>query len=321
MANRNYPWDTPDPFGLGPDSDGERAPRRAGRGLWLLLVIAFFLAAVVGFANCAKAGPVPCDAQAAQLSPPVQRPLAPPVQVPKARTQAKEAAPAPRPVVGLADCAVLVRCPDGSTGSGWCVACEGGRSLVLTNSHVCGRPREWVTVVHGGAAHRGYVVCSEGRTVGADIAAVVVYAGLPCTPPADTDPAPDAPLTRYGFPWHTQGRLLPKAARFLGFRGSKEPSGAAIVDMTTPSESGESGSGVVAGGRLVGITWGNRGFKGVDEVGTMVGLADVRRVCHRAAKANGFKALAAATAGADLPGGPVQDPPPQRMPSPQSNGA
>lgn len=92
---RNPLWDGPDPFGLGPERDDDDAPPRPGRGPgvgWPAVVaVIVVLAALAGWA---AAGPVPCEAQAAAVAPPVAAPLAPPVVAP---TAVVHPAPAPRP--------------------------------------------------------------------------------------------------------------------------------------------------------------------------------------------------------------------------------
>lgn len=182
---------------------------------------------------------------------------------------------------------VLVRVedPEGSAGSGTVVACEGGRSLVLTNRHVVPSARYGVRVECEGKSHP--VTFYAPAAVG-DLALLAVEAELPAAELADAEPPPGAEVRQWGRSWRGQGRPVPKAGRWFGLgRGRDATYGhAAVVESTIPGESGDSGAGVFHEGRLVAVTWGLRG-----PMSAGVRLADVR-ACLRERAAGLFPRLA-----------------------------
>ncbi len=180
-----------------------------------------------------------------------------------------------------AACSVFIRYGS-AAGSGTCVACEGGHSLVLTNAHVCPDQGVRVAVDAGGKTYQGFVVYSEGAARGADLAAVFVWGELPAARLADAEPAVGCAVCQYGHPWHRNGGLMPKTGTFLGVAPFREQSGERVVETTVVSESGDSGSGVFVGSELVAVTWGGSGGRAC-----CVPLAAVRRVLGHVARGLG----------------------------------
>lgn len=240
------------------------------------------------------AGPVPCDAQAN-------------VPKPAAADPAKTT------------CRLRWRT---YAGSGTCVACEGGRSLVVTNGHVCPCPGETVMVdtatgktlegvclaashpLAGDPSRPDVARCARGP----DLSLVCVAGEMPAAELADALPKAGARVEQWTMNGH-------KAGAVVGFAGSYEAgTGTPIWDDTVPSQSGDSGAGMFAGGKVVAVRFG----------GGCVGLGTVRAFV-RAKAAKVFPELAARVRSdvpeppqfrdLGLPGGPVQSPPPVRMPA------
>jgi hypothetical protein len=161
---------------------------------------------------------------------------------------------------------VLVRVadPEGSAGSGTVVACEAGRSLVVTNRHVVPSARYGVRVECQGKL---YPVTFHAAHPAADLAILVVPAELPCAEVADAEPAPGAEVRQWGRAWYGQGRPVPKAGRWVGIDRFRVR-GTAIARTTLDNHSGDSGAGVFHAGKVVAVTWGVRGHS--------VCLADLR---------------------------------------------
>lgn len=167
--------------------------------------------------------------------------------------------------------AVGVWCPTGFGGSGTCVACDGGKSLVVTNRHVVeGTPlgaRVAVTTADG-TRHGGTLLATDRR---ADLALVLVDAVLPAAELAAAPPPAGTPVRQWGRDWRGQGRPVFKAGVFLGI-GRGTVGGVTITETTIDSISGDSGCGVFdEHGRLVAVNWGG----GSGSPQCAVGLADV----------------------------------------------
>lgn len=146
------------------------------------------------------------------------------------------------------------------SGTGTVVACEGGRSLVLTNAHVVPLGSRDITVAHGGKTHPATLVAScqvvqvDARTIdirGVDLALVSVDANLPAARIADEPPRIGDRLRQWGFGGRT-------AAQGPTFKAGK------VLDPNRLagsfySQSGDSGSGVFNdAGELVAVTHGNQ---------------------------------------------------------------
>lgn len=168
-------------------------------------------------------------------------------------------------------------------GSGTVVACEGGWSLVLTNSHVCPKAGEYAEIALGWKRYRAWVCYAPGEP---DLAALLVRAELPASAPSGAEPEPGCVVYQWGYglqlPALKTGKLTADTAKTAGTRF--------LTRFTTiDTESGDSGSGVFdAAGRLVAVTWGSGG--------AAVDLSEVRPFLHRVANETRlFPKLAEAT--------------------------
>ena len=179
------------------------------------------------------------------------------------------------------DSLVRVKCGDGS-GSGTVVWSDGNRSLVLTAAHVLTRGRESLVRAEG-KWHRADVLASDA---GADLAALLVAAALPAAAVAENDPAADAEVLMYGVTslW-SKGRIT----------GGMVLDGRAVYTLGYDSDSGDSGGGVFAGGRLVGVHCGKVGeSREAARSPYCTAAGPVRKFLAGVLKADGPKAVAVA---------------------------
>lgn len=168
----------------------------------------------------------------------------------------------------------------GEAGTGTIVACEDGRSLVLTNAHVAAVDAAY-TVTHAGRVHAarylaGSPVDRLGPALidvrGPDLAVLVVDAELPAAPVADEAPARGERVRLWGF----GGRLgvegaLEKVGRAVGLARFTVPT----FSYTARTISGDSGSGVFNDrGELVAV---HHGCENDGSVAYGVPLAQVRQ--------------------------------------------
>lgn len=145
----------------------------------------------------------------------------------------------------------------GQAGTGTCIACEDGRSLVITNAHVVEGTIAPTTIVNAGREYAASVlaVARMGPGHQPDLALVLVEGELPVAPIADRNPAMGERVRVWGFGGR-MGHSGParKVGQFLGevFGGH--------CNATVPTISGDSGSGWFNDlGELVGVHWGNDG--------------------------------------------------------------
>lgn len=160
--------------------------------------------------------------------------------------------------------AVRVKARDGA-GSGVCVATESGHCLVLSNHHVVSSDRTVTIDWPNGAKARGHVV-SLLRQDFEDVALIYVpqpdpnWLGLPI---AVTEPPLGAQLEMVGFGGPEYGRKR----SFYGARVQMNGSQKAPLEIDAATISGDSGSGILWNGHIVGINWGGMGhptnFRGV----------------------------------------------------------
>jgi hypothetical protein len=193
-----------------------------------------------------------------------------------------------------------------SGGSGVCVACEDGLSLVLTNRHITGGARS-ATVTSGGVTRPAVVVAVHP---GDDLALVVVRAELPVAALAAADPRDGEAVRLYGYAWNGQGKLVLKEGK------ASTPDGPHFRSTLAPV-SGDSGGGVFNDrGELVSV---NHGFEGTYERrGPQLGVRlSTIRAFVRERVADRFPVLAGAKSE------PKKDDPPaaKPMPEPQKPGA
>jgi hypothetical protein len=189
-----------------------------------------------------------------------------------------------------------VSVPEGASvasGSGTVVACENGRSLVLTNRHVCPTLGAGKFFELSGKRYPAFCCCVDDR---ADLALLLVDAELPACVVASKCPADGTEVKQYGC--SHAGPQKPKQGliqRFLGWFRDGRP----VTHSGINTEQGDSGCGVFAGGELVAVTWG--------ENGSCVHLSDVRRLLGVfAEKTKAFPKLGAATV--EAPAAPTPQP-------------
>ncbi len=167
--------------------------------------------------------------------------------------------------------------PDGSWamartgGSGTVVACEQGKSLIVTNKHVVEDGDGSFSISNGGKSYTGRLLTVDSK---ADLAVIVVDAELPVAPLAIEEPAAGTKVIQWGC--DSRGRLVmvEKYGEVVGAKPRIDNMGDLLT--TIDAYEGDSGSGVFNfEGRVVGITWGKRtdGVTG----GFCVRLGDVVR--------------------------------------------
>jgi hypothetical protein len=177
--------------------------------------------------------------------------------------------PAPRPksVDRFAACCEVWQMPDGSGsrsgGSGTCVACENGRSLVLTNNHVVSPGKgadgrfaavtgQAVEVKHGGKRYPARVVAADDNL---DVAAVVAEAELPVAEMADEPVVVGARVSRNGIGSGKQSLKVVATSR------PQYPSPSMWFLAAGASESGDSGAAYFdEAGQVVAIHCGKDGI-------------------------------------------------------------
>lgn len=135
---------------------------------------------------------------------------------------------------------------DGGGGSGTVVACDNGRSLILTNNHVVARDRK-VDVVCRGKKYRSKFLAKCDY---ADLSVVTVEAALTPAEIASREPGIGEAVSHWG---RASGPGSGRITETLNFQGG---TGASIVtDMV--SVQGDSGCGIFdSKGRLVAVHWG-----------------------------------------------------------------
>lgn len=162
------------------------------------------------------------------------------------------------------------------SGSGSAVAVEGGKTLVVTNRHVCptkgaawyGYHDKW---------HKAEVVAVDSR---ADLSLLVVEGELDTVVIADEEPRRGEKIRQWGFPGRTEPRSAPKVGTAVGCTGEWcGDDGSFVWKSTIVAEPGDSGSGVFnSKGELVAVCWGTSGWDS-----SCVRLADLRRFVRESA--------------------------------------
>lgn len=146
-----------------------------------------------------------------------------------------------------------------AAGSGVVVSSVNGVSRVLTNRHVVQATGSAPEVYCWGERVKGKVVAISYTC---DLALVAVRASWPAAKLAETPPGNGTAIAQFGYPYYAD-RLWRKQGQWTGDGTSN-----------IRTISGESGSGVFADGRLVGVTHGYLTYQ--PEVGLHVPLDDVR---------------------------------------------
>src|SRR5579883_518301 len=183
-----------------------------------------------------------------------------------------------------------------TVGSGTVVACEKGRSLILTNRHVCPDSGVGIEVRQGNQTYAAELL---GVARKADLAALAVDAELTPAVIAPVEPPDDSPVRQWGFP--AQSPMTQKTGHTLGYCGVHQDWGFPMFQTTIEGQPGESGAGVFDDqGRLVAVLFGGSQV-GVEYKGryrpqntqTAVGLSDVRRFVRKVGAGSGkFPAVA-----------------------------
>lgn len=182
------------------------------------------------------------------------------------------------PADPAASCVRITR--PGVGGSGTVVACENGKSLVLTARHVCNDDFDAPLTVTVGDAKQYPAKLAAYDTL-SDLALVRVDAELPAVAVAAACPPDGTPVRQWGC---TGG-------------GKRNPKAGVTTDggATIQANDGDSGCGVFAGNELVAVTVG-KVVRGFDQYGRplpvpgdarCVHLSDVRRVLGTVAKRSG----------------------------------
>jgi S1-C subfamily serine protease len=144
-------------------------------------------------------------------------------------------------------------------GSGTLIGCEDGRSLILTNAHVCESAQHPVTCTIAGRTYPAryeegstvsYVTPTQIRVDGPDLCVLSIAADLDYVQVAESLPAEGAAVWQCGF----GGGVGPTLRRgYATANRCAEPT----LTSTIPTIQGDSGSGVFdSAGSLVGVTWG-----------------------------------------------------------------
>lgn len=155
-------------------------------------------------------------------------------------------------------------------GSGTVVACEDGKSLVLTNRHVVDNPGS-ASITVKDKTYAATVLAMDSK---ADLAILLVKAELPVVEIAESEPATGEPVRQWGRDWHGQGKPIFKTGKYIGVTAGVRTDGSAYTYETTiDSISGDSGCGIFdRTGRLVAVNWGR---PNVGHGQLAVGLKDV----------------------------------------------
>ncbi len=152
----------------------------------------------------------------------------------------------------------------GQAGTGTCIACEDGVSLVITNAHVVEGTDAPITILQGSVSRSGTLLAvARGHGVsGPDLALITVEGYMTPAPIADKAPSVNDRIRMWGYGGTTfvrtkdrQNAIYPvmKSGYYVTPWG-----GDANASMSTIS--GDSGSGWFNdAGELVGVHWGNNG--------------------------------------------------------------
>jgi S1-C subfamily serine protease len=142
----------------------------------------------------------------------------------------------------------------GFSGSGTVVSRSAGRSLVLTNRHVCPAAGPGLAIRHNGKAYPAEWV---GADPADDLALLSVAADLPAAELAPGLPPKGTTLRQWGYP--KAGPQTAKTGAAVGTGRVVDKQAEAELDVWVTDfapEAGESGSGLFdPDGRLVGVTY------------------------------------------------------------------
>lgn len=159
---------------------------------------------------------------------------------------------------GPEDSAVLVRHYARGvidSGSGTVVKADGRASFVLTNNHVTPDRGDQIVVELAGKLYGAEWLRADS---GLDLALLRVDANLPAVSLADQPPPPGTRIEQWGHPHG--GPTIHKTGLSGRVDGRRAvPGGGDVATHGIGAEPGDSGCGVFAGGKLVGVCWGTGG--------------------------------------------------------------
>ena len=164
-------------------------------------------------------------------------------------------------------------------GSGTVVHSAGGKSLILTNRHVCPHGSGHPFVLIDGRSHRAEWVAADDV---ADLALVRVPIELPAVELAESEPEDGTTLRQWGF--SGRGPMKPKSGPSLGTIQIKDEGGRKLTSLLTGIgvEPADSGAGVFdPDGKLTAVTYAVGGEKGGTQREHCVRLADIKRFLGR----------------------------------------
>lgn len=142
----------------------------------------------------------------------------------------------------------------GGDGSGAVFKADKGVSYVLTNRHVAPAGSRVYKVRSAGKVYDAEWVAASADS---DLALLRVRAALVSVPLADAEPAPGTAVRAYGYGGFPKAGTVVGADQF----GARLPGTGDIWRLSFQPEPGDSGSPVIADGKLVGILWGTAGYR------------------------------------------------------------
>lgn len=145
--------------------------------------------------------------------------------------------------------AVVVRCPDGSAGSGIIIRVNNGACVVITCEHVVGMNSQVSITFPGGGLATGYTVKTWREYDVAGIHVPRPPVGFTGVPVSFAEPPDSATIEVMGYGGPSFGEFRPYVAQ-------RRLSNYTPLSIDAPSISGDSGSGMVWQGHLVGIQFG-----------------------------------------------------------------
>ncbi len=165
-------------------------------------------------------------------------------------------------------------------GSGTVVACELGKSLVVTNKHVVQDGDGRFSISNGGKNYPGRLLTTDDK---ADLAVIVVDAELPVAPLALDEPKKGTKVIQWGCDSRGNLTMVEKQGEVVGVMPRIDNMG----DLLTTIEAyeGDSGSAIFNfEGRVVGVTWAKTKLAGDRPGEACVRLGDVVRFLRGAVR-------------------------------------
>jgi hypothetical protein len=164
-------------------------------------------------------------------------------------------------------------------GSGTVIHSGDGKSLILTNRHVCPNGNGHPFVLIGGKSHPAEWIAADDV---ADLALVRVPVELPAVELAASEPEKGTTLRQWGY--SGRGPMKPKTGPHLGTIKIKAEDGTTLQSLLTGIgvEPADSGAGVFdPDGKLTAVTYAVGGEKGGTQREHCVRLLDIKRFLSR----------------------------------------